>query len=39
MFLPLEGLIQMALDKQADLMEYAWQKNDHIRHANQFAGA
>lgn len=27
MFLPLEGLIQMALDKQADLMEYAWQKN------------
>lgn len=26
MFLPLEGLIQMALDKQADLMEFAWQK-------------
>lgn len=27
LFLPLEGLIQMALDKQADLMEFAWQKN------------
>lgn len=27
MFLPLEGLIQMALDKQPDLIEYAWSKN------------
>lgn len=26
LFLPLEGLIQMALDKQSDLMEYAWQQ-------------
>ncbi len=27
LFVPLEGLIQMALDKQPDLMEFAWQKN------------
>ncbi len=27
MFLPLEGLVQMALDKQPDLMEYAWSRN------------
>lgn len=27
MFLPLEGLVQMALDKQPDLIEFAWSKN------------
>lgn len=27
MFLPLEGLIQMAMDKQPDLMEFAWKQN------------
>jgi DNA recombination protein RmuC len=27
MFLPLEGAIQMAMDKQPDLMEFAWSKN------------
>lgn len=27
MFVPLDGLIQMALDKQPDLIEYAWSRN------------
>jgi DNA recombination protein RmuC len=27
MFLPLEGLVQMAMDKQPDLMEFAWKQN------------
>lgn len=27
MFVPLDGLIQMAMDKQPDLIEYAWSKN------------
>ena len=27
MFVPLDGLIQMAMDKQPDLIEYAWEKN------------
>lgn len=27
MFVPLDGLIQMAMDKQPDLVEFAWQKN------------
>lgn len=27
MFVPLDGLIQMAMDKQPDLVEYAWSKN------------
>jgi DNA recombination protein RmuC len=27
MFLPLEGLVQMAMDKEANLVEFAWQKN------------
>lgn len=27
MFVPLDGLIQMALDKQPDLIEFAWSKN------------
>jgi DNA recombination protein RmuC len=26
LYLPLEGLIQMALDKQSDLLEYAWRR-------------
>lgn len=27
MFVPLDGLIQMAMDKHPDLVEFAWQKN------------
>lgn len=27
MFVPLDGLIQMAMDKQPDLVEFAWSKN------------